>query len=230
MLDPFVLLDQLTAQGKLKPEIAKKVKARAPVLSAAVRRVEKASELMYPRYYVEPTLPLATTAAEYGSVGALYARVIPTVFEYSLNILVQFTAPLVLYGTKGTIEAVAAHEFTHYVDLVRRLHKSDVTSDVKASTLFEAEYADEEKVVDPTLILAQDKKLATLVKRKFKAGLVDEALNKKVAKQWIEKGLPARRLPPEKNVANISMDAIARARFDPFLLERIKQLEGSMAK
>jgi hypothetical protein len=229
-LDPFVLLDKFAAEGKLKPAVVRKVKGREGVLKGAIARVERASGLRYPGYYVDPALSLATTALEYGSIGALYARVIPTVYESSVAIVVQFTAPLLAYGTKGTIEAVAAHEFTHYVDLVRRLSRMDVTSDVRASTLFEAEFADEERVVDPSLVLPRDKKLASLVKRKFKEGLVDRALNEKVAKNWIEKGLPARRVSPEENVVNLSVDAIARARFDPLLLERIRQLDGSVRK
>ena len=149
MADPFVLVDQFAAQGKLKPALVAKVKARGRYLLGAVARVEKATGLRYPPYYVEPTLPLAVTSVEYGSVGAFFARVIPTAFEGRISIIVQFTAPLLLFGTKGTVEAVAAHEFTHYVDLVRRLSRTDIVSEERVSTLFEAGYADEERVVSP---------------------------------------------------------------------------------
>ena len=40
---------------------------------------------------------------------------------------------------------MAAHEFTHYVDLVRRLSTTNVISDEVATTLFEASYADSRK-------------------------------------------------------------------------------------
>jgi len=229
-LDPFVVLDQSTAQGRLKPAIGTKVKARARYLYGAVERVERASGIKYPPYYVEPSLPVATTSVEFGSVGALYARVIPANYEGRLSIIVQFTAPLLLFGLKGTIEAVAAHEFTHYVDLVRRFSKMQLSSDERASTLFEAEYADEERVVDSALVFRADKKLASLVKKKFSAGLVDEKLNEKVAKGWIEKGLPTKRVAPEENVVNVSVGVIASTVFDPMVIAKIAELEKMKAR
>jgi hypothetical protein len=187
--------------------------------------VERASGLAYPPYYVEPSLPLATTSVEFGSVGALYARVIPAKFEGRLTIIVQFTAPLLIFGLKGTVEAVAAHEFTHYVDLVRRFSRMQVTSDERVSTLFESEYADEERVVDPMKIFTNDKKLAALVEKKFRGGLSDDKLNEKVAKSWIEKGLPTKRVAPEENVASVGVDVIANTVFDPMVLAKIRELE-----
>jgi hypothetical protein len=224
-LDPFVLLDQAVAQGRLKAALATKVKAKGKTLTGAVKRVEKASAIRYPPYYVEPSLPVATTSVEFGSVGALYARVIPANFEGKLSIIVQFTAPLLLFGLKGTVEAVAAHEFTHYIDLVRRFSKMKLSSDERASTLFESGYADEERVVDPALIFTSDKRLASLVNKKFSGGLVDEKLNEKVASGWIEKGLPTRRVSPEDNVVNVNVGAIATASFDPAVISRISELE-----
>ena len=224
-MDPFVLVDQAVAQGALKPAVAKKVKAKSKNIVAAVARVERASGLAYPPYYVEPSLPLATTSVEFGSVGALNARVIPAKFEGRLTIIVQFTAPLLIFGLKGTVEAVAAHEFTHYVDLVRRFSRMQVTSDERGSTLFEAEYADEERVVDPMKIFTNDKKLAALVEKKFRGGLSDDKLNEKVAKSWIEKGLPTKRVAPEENVASVGVDVIANTVFDPMVLAKIRELE-----
>ncbi len=224
-MDPFVLLDQSVAQGLLKPTMAKKVRERSKYLTNAIERVEVASLLAYPPYYIEPSLPLETTSVEYGSVGALYARVIPAKFEGRLSIIVQFTAPLLCFGLKGTIEAIAAHEFTHYVDLVRRLSRMQVTSDERVSTLFESEYADEERVVEPRRIFSNDKKLAALVEKKFKGGLSDEKLNEKVAKSWIEKGLPTKRVAPEENFVNVSVGVISNTRFDPLVLAKIREME-----
>jgi hypothetical protein len=226
-LDPFVLLDQSISQGKLKPAIGTRIKAKGKYIFGAVDRVERASGIRYPPYYVEPSLPVATTSAEFGSVGALYARVIPANFEGRLSIIVQFTAPLLLFGLKGTIEAVAAHEFTHYVDLVRRFSRMQISSDERASTLFEAGYADQERVVDPSLVLSKDKKLVALVKKRFAAGLVDQKLNDKVAKGWIEKGLPTKRVNPEENVVSVNVESIASANFDPLVIAKIAELAGS---
>ena len=102
-----------------------------------------------------------------------------------------------------------------------------ISSDERASTLFEAGYADEERVAAPGLVLSGDKKLVGLVKKKFVAGLTDEKLNEKVAKGWIEKGLPTRRVPPEENVVSVDVGAIANTRFDPMVIARIRELEGA---
>ena len=229
-LDPFVLVDQAVARGALKPAVANKLRERSGQLAAAITRVEKASGLAYPPYYVEPSMPLATTSVEFGSVGALYARVIPARFEGALSIVVQFTAPLLIFGAKGTIEAVAAHEFTHYVDLVRRFSRMQVTSDERVGTLFESEYADEERVVDPRTVFAGDRSLASLVSRKFAGGLADEKLNEKVTRGWIEKGLPTRRVAPEDNVVSVDVGVIANTRFDPSVLARLDELEAAAGK
>jgi len=217
--DPFVVLDKSVAQGKLKPALAAKVKARGKYLAGAVARVEKATGLRYPPFYVEPTLPLAVTSAEYGSMGAFFARVIPTAFEGRLSIIVQFTAPLVLFGGKGTVEAVAAHEFTHYVDLVRRLSRTTILSDERVSTLFEAGHADEGRVANPAKVFAKDRPLAALVKRKFTPNLNDPRLDAKVSAKWIEAGLPTRRVVPEENTVRLDSQTVAGASFDPVLLE-----------
>jgi hypothetical protein len=228
--DPFVLLDQFAAQGKLKPALVAKVKARGKYLFGAIGRVEKASGLRYPPYYVDPTLPLAVSSVEYGSMGAFFARVIPAGYEGKLSIIVQFTAPLLLFGAKGTIEAVAAHEFTHYLDLVRRISRTSLLSDERVSTLFEAGYADEGRVVGPSRVFAKDKALARLVEKKFTPNLTDAKLDEKVSKSWIAKGLPTRRATTEENNVRLDMDMVARTTFDPSLIERIRAMEAVQTK
>jgi len=228
--DPFVLLDQFEARGKLKPALVAKVKARGSYLLGAVARVEKAAGLRYPPYYVEPTLPLAVTSIEYGSIGAFFARVIPAAFEGRLSILIQFTAPLLLFGSKGTVEAVAAHEFTHYVDLVKRLSRMGIASEERVSTLFEAGYADQERVISPSKVFPKDKSLARLVEKKFTPNLADPKLEEKVSKGWIAKGLPARRVTPEENNVRLDMGMIAAMRFDQLLLERIRAMEAPQTR
>ncbi|HEV2389193.1 MAG TPA: hypothetical protein VGS04_00565 [Nitrososphaerales archaeon] len=225
MPDPFVLVDKFLAQKRLKPALVAKLKARGKYLLAAVGRVEKATGLRYPAYYVEPNLPLAVTSLEFGSVGAFFARVIPTAFEGRISIIVQFTAPLLLFGTKGTVEAVVAHEFTHYVDLVRRLSRTELVSEERVSSLFEAGYADEERVVSPKLVFSKDKPLARLVEKKFTPNLTDPTLDEKVSKGWVAKGLPTTRVATEENNVRLDMAMVARTRFDPSLLERIAAME-----
>jgi hypothetical protein len=222
-LDPLILLDQAVAQEKVPRALVKKVRLRMRLLQGAVERVEKASGLRYPPYYIEPTLPVSKSGSEYGQMGVLFARVIPTAANGSVLILVQFTAALVAFGTKGTLDAVAAHEFTHYVDLVRKFSTTDVTSDEAATTLYEAAFADAERVTPPRLIFS-DKALVSLISRKFKNELSDEALNKKVGAGWIAKNLPIRLVGPEENRVSLPMDAVAATRFDPAVLAKVTEL------
>lgn len=222
-MDPLVLLDQAVAQEKVPRAIAKKVRLKMTVVEGAVRRVEAASGLRYPPYYVEPTLPVSRSGGEYGQMGVLFARVIPTTVNSTVVILVQFTAALVAFGTKATIEAVAAHEFTHYVDLVRRLGTTNVTSDEAATTLYEASFADAERTVPPKRLFS-DRALLGLITRKFKTGLSDQALNKKVGASWIAKDLPIRWVGPEENRVRIPIEAVAGTKFDPAVLSKVASL------
>lgn len=222
-LDPLILLDQAVAQDKVPRAIAKKVRLKMSAVQGAVQRVERASGLRYPPYYIEPALPVSKTGGEYGQMGVLFARVIPTAVNGSVVILVQFTAPLVAYGTKATIEAVAAHEFTHYVDLVRKLSTIEVTSDEVATTLYESSFADAERTVPPKLLFSE-RSLVSLVSRKFKNNLVDPALTKKVESSWVGKNLPIRMVGPEENRVSIPMEAVVATKFDPGVLSKIAEL------
>ena len=226
-MDPLILLDQAEAQGKIPLAMARRVRRRLTYLVGAVQRVEKASSLAYPPYYVEPVLPIAQTPSEYGQMGVLFARVVPTTAAGGLSILVQFTAALVALGSKSAIEAVAAHEFTHYVDLVRRLSRTDVLSEERSPTLFESSYADDERLV-PARLLFTEKSLNALVTRKFKGGLSDPALNKKVSDMWVNKSLPVRWVNPEENVIRLGIEHVASAKFDPDVIAKIREIQKKM--
>lgn len=226
-MDPLLVLNQAEAQGRIPKPIARKVRGRMKYLLGAVSRVEAASGLAYPPYYIEPTLPVARTAAEFGQAGVLFARVIPAAAAGKLSILVQFTAALVAFSPKGTLEAVAAHEFTHYIDLVRRLRSTNIISDERATTMFEAGYADTERTVRPSLVFG-DKALVALVRRKFRDGLSDPSLSKKVEESWVGKNLPMRTVSIDENVVRLGIEAVASARYDPSLLQKISQIEEKM--
>jgi hypothetical protein len=225
-VDPLILLDQAVAQEKVPRAMAKKVRLRMKYVQGAVQRVERASGLKYPPFYVEPTLPVSEGGGEYGQLGIMFARVIPTIAAGTLLILVQFTAPLVAFGTKGTIEAVAAHEFTHYVDLVRRLSSTNVTSDEQATTLYEASFADAGRTVPPRLLFSE-KSLVALVSRKFKDGLTDPPLTRKVGDAWIAKNLPIRRMRAEERV-RLPMEVVAATHFDPAVLAKVAGIQEKM--
>ncbi|MBI3859913.1 MAG: hypothetical protein HY296_06740 [Thaumarchaeota archaeon] len=227
-MDPLILLDQAVAQEKIPRKIATKVRTRLKYVVGGVRRTEKASGLPYPPFYVEPILPVSKGTVEYGQMGVLFARVVPITAGGTLSIFVQFSAALVAYGTKGTIEAVAAHEFTHYVDLVRRMTTKNLTSDEKETTLFGSALADPGRTVPPKLLFS-DRALVALISRKFKDTLVDPALSKKVEQEWVGKGLPIRWVPPEENVVRLGMNDVSSARFDPALVRKVAQIEEKMS-
>ena len=218
-------MDQAVAQEKIPRTIAKKVRLKMSVLQGAVHRVERASGIKYPPYYVEPILPVSKSGSEFGQMGILFARVIPTTVTGTLSILVQFTAALLAYATKGTIEAVAAHEFTHYVDLVRKLSTKNVLSDEVATTLYEASFADAERTVPPKLLFSE-RPLVSLISRKFKNELTDPALTKKVGDSWIAKNLPIRYVGPEENVVRLPMAVVAGTRFDPGVVSKVTEIQG----
>lgn len=223
-MDPLVLLDQAVAQEKVPRAIATKVRKRMSLVQAAIQRTEKASGLRYPPFYIEPSLPCSRTGAEYGQMGVLFARVIPTTVTGSVVILVQFSAALVAFGTKGTIEAIAAHEFTHYVDLVRKMSTKEITSDEVVTTLYEASFRDAEHTVAPKLIFSE-KALVSLISRKFKNDLVDAALSKKAEALWVAKNLPIHWVGPEENTLRVPMAVVAASRFDPAVLAKISEMQ-----
>ncbi len=224
-MNPVVALDKAEAEGRIPKALANRVRARTKYLSGAVKRVERASDLAYPQYYIEPVLPLAQSRGEYGQMGVLYARVIPTTATGTLSIVVQFTAALVAFGAKGTLEAVAGHEFTHYVDLVRRLSRMNIASAERATTLFESTFADTERTVSPKMIF-KDRALVKLIERKFRDILVDERLNAQVRTRWIEKKLPVRIVAPEENLVRVGMTSVLSTTFDPRVIGMIARLEG----
>jgi len=227
-VDPLVLLDQAVAQGKVPRAIATKVRKRMNLVQGAVQRVENASGLRYPPYYVEPSLPCSKTGAEYGQMGVLFARVIPTTVTGSVVILVQFSAALIGFGTKGTIEAVAAHEFTHYVDLVRKLSTKNITSDEVVTTLFEASFRDAEHTVPPKLLFSE-RALVSLISRKFKDDLVDATLSKKAEDLWVAKNLPIHWVSPEENTLKVPMALVAATRFDPAVVSRLEEMQKALS-
>jgi hypothetical protein len=169
------------------------------------------------------------------SLGLMFARTIPVVKgmygsiydhtcsdgESRLSIVVQVTAPLVAYGLKGTIHAILAHEFLHYIELLARFINMNVISDEVSNSIFESVYADMSRVVEPRIAFRKDRALIRLVARKFQDGLSDHRLEEKCMKDWIEKGLPTVRMSVEENIARIPIEAIASFSIDDGLRNKI---------
>src|SRR5579885_1100991 len=113
--DPLYKVHNSYKSGQLPQRIYDLVVKRFPLVVEGIKRVEEASKLKYPYYYVEPSLVISTSAVEFTQLGILFARTIPIVGDDNLlHVVVQITAPLIAFGLKGTIHAILAHEFMHY--------------------------------------------------------------------------------------------------------------------
>ena len=208
----------------LPRSIVKKIKSRVKYVKDGISRIEKASGITYPPYNIRPMILLSESAVELGQRGVIYARVIPEEGPAGLLISIELSAPLVAFGLKGTIHAVLAHEFMHYVELVRKFTTLDILSDETVGTLHETIYSDYERLYEPKWLF-QDRGLIRLLNSRFLDGLVDDRLNKNTLKKWVHKDLPSKILPPDANVVRIPIASILRTNFDPLLKNRLEELE-----
>jgi len=115
--------------GLLPDTIHSLIVDRFAVTLAGIDRIEKASGINFPLAYIEPSIVISHPNTGSFDYGILFARTIPVISNNKLEIIIQITAPLVAYGLKGTIHAILAHEFLHYLELVRRISKMDIVSD-----------------------------------------------------------------------------------------------------
>ncbi len=225
-LDPLFKLEQPDVRGRIPPSVMKRIQSRLRYLDEGVKRVEKASGLKYPKYYVEPFLPIVSSELEPTQIGVMYARTLPLEIDGGIEIVIQVTAALIAYGSKATLHAVLAHEFLHYASLVKSFSSRQILSAELTSTLFEATHVDAEGLSSLER-LYKDRSLRRLMKKKFANGLVDEKLQKNVVKNWLEKGLPVFRLTPDSNVIRLPIAAILNLKFDQSLLARLGELQRS---
>ena len=222
-VDPLVRVREALRSGKLPPEVCGKLEERASILAESIQKVEKAAALSYPPYYIQPLLILVRSSVEAGATGIYYARNVPVAVNNRLHLLIEFTAPLVLYASKRTVLAVVAHEFTHYLELIRRFSEGP-TSVQSASTMFEATYRDMEEAMPPQKIFGRFRSLSTLIDDKFEEGFVDEALNQRTLRNWYEQKLPVTVVRPDDNSVKIPLEAVLNADFDEAALNRVKEL------
>jgi hypothetical protein len=223
-VNPFVELEVAEKTGVIPSSIVKKIRRRIKYIEEGVTKVEKASGLSYPKYYIEPVLMLSTSSVDVGQVGVIYAKTSPVNTVTGLEIIVQLSTPLATYGLKQTITAVLAHEFTHYVELVRKFNKLEIFSDSTTSSLFESVYSDHEKTIKPETIFKDRRLIKTLIK-KFPNGLDDSKLDEKTMKYWIEKGMPTKQISTDTSSTRIPVSSILTLKVDPLLKMKIQELE-----
>jgi len=181
----------------------------------------------FPLAYVEPSVVI-TNASSF-DYGILFARTIPVISGEHLEVVIQITAPLVAYGLKGTIHAILAHEFLHYLELIRKVSKMDLVSDEISGNLFEGIYSDTQRLFDPRAVF-DDKTLLLHITKKFPEGFKDYKLEDKVVKFWIEKKLPAINITLDTNVVKIPANVIANTKIDPKLTSKLDELEQKASK
>jgi len=226
-LDPLQKVHEAHKNGLLSDKIHSLIVERFPLVISGINRIEKASHMNFPLAYVEPSVVI-TNASSF-DYGILFARTIPVISGEHLEVVIQITAPLVAYGLKGTIHAILAHEFLHYLELIRKVSKMDLVSDEISGNLFEGIYSDTQRLFDPRAVF-DDKTLLLHITKKFPEGFKDYKLEDKVVKFWIEKKLPAINITLDTNVVKIPANVIANTKIDPKLTSKLDELEQKASK
>jgi hypothetical protein len=221
-LNPLLKIKEARQNGTLPEKVVSLIEKRFPVAVAGINRIQKASGINYPIAYVEPSTVI--TSSNSYDYGILFARTIPLVLNDRLQIVIQLTAPLIAYGLKGTIHAILAHEFLHYLDLIRKASKMEILSDEISGNLFENVYADSTRLFDPKVVF-NDKTLLLHITKKFPAGFRDYKLEDKTIKFWIEKKLPTTNITLDSNIIKVSAESLAKIKVEPNLLGKLAKLE-----
>ena len=222
LLDPLVKIHQAASKGAIPSDILKLVDSRFNLVVSGIDRIERASKIAYPIAYVEPSIISSKAAGSYG-YGLLYARTIPLIADKKLRVVIQICAPLVAYGLKGTIHAILAHEFLHYLELVRRISSMDIVSDEVTGNLFESVYADESRLIEPRAVF-DDRNILLHITKRFPEGFRDYRLEDKVENLWLKRQLPRTNITLDTNTLKLSAESISGIRFDSKLLARIDNI------
>ena len=201
---------------------------RFSLVLEGIARIEKASGIRFPIAYVEPSIVLSSTTNSF-DFGILFARTIPVFINNMVKIIIQISGPLVAYGLKGTIHAILAHEFLHYLELTSRLSKMNIISDELSSNLFENVYTDNTRLFEPQSVF-DDKTLLQHITKRFPSGFRDYKLEDKVLKYWIEKNLPALKITLDTNTVKLDADSLTRLKIDPTLLKKLEQIHKKSSK
>jgi len=208
-LDPLVRFRDAHSKGLIPDDIYDLTLKRFPIVVAGINRIEKASGIQYPVAYVEPSLVLSSSNSNSYEYGILFARTIPVMFEEKFQVVIQITAPLIAYGLKGTIHAILAHEFLHFLELVRKISKMELISDEISGNLFENVYSDEIRLFEPKAVF-KDRVLLDHITKKFPAGFRDYKLEDKTIKFWADRDLPKSNISLDTNNVKLSVESLSK--------------------
>ena len=217
------------SKGSIPDDVYELVLKRFPIVLSGIKRIEKASGIQYPVAYVEPSLVISSHDPNSYEYGILFARTIPIMIEEKFQVVIQISAPLVAYGLKGTIHAILAHEFLHFLDLMRKISKMELISDEISGNLFENAYSDETRLFEPRAVF-NDRTLLQHITKKFPAGFRDYKLEDKVIKFWTKKNLPKSNISLDTNTVRLSAESLSKIKLDPAFILKIQQLETKSTK
>ena len=223
-MDPLKLMHQTTNPGLLPTRVYRLLSDRFHLVTQRISRVEKATGIRCPVYYIEPNLIISASDIGSGQFGILFARTIPTVPDNHLKIVIQITAPLVMFDL-GTVYAILAHEFIHYLQLMSKIIEMEIVSDEISSSLFKQKYSDHTRVILEKVVFRNVPALIRNLLRRFPVGFKDERLEGRVMKEWMHKGLSVTRIPLDSNVTRSPIDKIAFLQIDQELREKISRYE-----
>ena len=228
-MDPLVRFRDAHSKGLIPDDIYDLTLKRFPLVVAGINRIEKASGIQYPVAYVEPSLVLSSSNSNSYEYGILFARTIPVMFEEKFQVVIQITAPLIAYGLKGTIHAILAHEFLHFLELVRKISKMELISDEISGNLFENVYSDETRLFEPKAVF-KDRVLLDHITKKFPAGFRDYKLEDKTIKFWADRDLPKSNISLDTNNVKLSVESLSKIKLDSKFISKIEQLEEKSSK
>ena len=228
-MDPLVRFRDAHSKGLIPDDIYDLTLKRFPLVVAGINRIEKASGIQYPVAYVEPSLVLSSSNSNSYEYGILFARTIPVMFEEKFQVVIQITAPLIAYGLKGTIHAILAHEFLHFLELVRKISKMELISDEISGNLFENVYSDETRLFEPKAVF-KDRVLLNHITKKFPAGFRDYKLEDKTIKFWADRDLPKSNISLDTNNVKLSVESLSKIKLDSKFISKIEQLEEKSSK
>lgn len=214
--------------GLLPDKVYSLIMERFGLVLEGISRIERASAIHFPLAYVEPSAVISQPSGSF-DYGIFFARTIPLVANGKVEIIIQITAPLVAYGLKGTIHAILAHEFLHYLELVKRMSKMDIVSDEISGSLFESMYADNTRLLEPRAVF-DDKTLLLHITKKFPEGFRDYKLEDKVLKNWIQKRLPSINVALDANTVKIPAGVLASTKVDPLLVQKLDVIDQKASK